>query len=138
MKLVNYCLKHPFATSRMGVMTGSQVVDLASAQTELKETGVIAGDTAPIAAAPAVFYTDAALHIKLAAEVYAQLVRYKPKCMFHRSEVKLLTPIPQPQDYLYRYQLCRPCERNGQRDASISSAILQVYECDDWSRRCYS
>ncbi|GAB2568484.1 fumarylacetoacetate hydrolase family protein [Gracilibacillus alcaliphilus] len=96
MKLVNYCLKHPFATSRMGVMTGSQVVDLASAQTELKETGVIAGDTAPIAAAPAVFYTDAALHIKLAAEVYAQLVRYKPKCMFHRSEVKLLTPIPQP------------------------------------------
>ncbi|WP_066188586.1 MULTISPECIES: fumarylacetoacetate hydrolase family protein [Gracilibacillus] len=96
MKIVHYCLKHPFATSRMGVMTGGQVADLATAQAELKELGVIDSNTFPIAAEPDVFYANAALHITLAQEIIAQLEHHKTPCMFNRSEVKLMTPVPNP------------------------------------------
>ncbi|WP_058308916.1 fumarylacetoacetate hydrolase family protein [Gracilibacillus massiliensis] len=96
MKLVNYRLKYPFATNRIGIINDQEIIDVHKAhdyvanKTNSNELGTL------LPAAPNEFYLNANANIMTVERLFSQIQDLPENIVFPRSEVVLETPIPNP------------------------------------------
>lgn len=96
MKLVNYCLKYPYASARIGIMHENKVIDLQGVQQELIRKNRLPQTENPLPENPHEFYQHAERNIAIAEKINELVTHYQGEHSFKREEVKLNTPVPNP------------------------------------------
>lgn len=96
MKLVNYRLKYPFSSDRIGIIQEDVIIDLQAAHQELIQKKHLPQTEHILSENPHAFYQQAEKHISIAEEINQLLAKHQVEHSFSRDEVVINTPVPNP------------------------------------------